>query len=72
MTCMYCHASDHDIEDCMTLLGKIQEKRNQNNQNVQWISAKARDERRSINIVTLEALKHEMTKDNKSLYNTNG
>jgi hypothetical protein len=28
-TCMYCRASDHDTEDCLTLLGKIQEKRNQ-------------------------------------------
>jgi hypothetical protein len=52
MTCMYCHASDHDTEECPTLLGKIQEKRNQNNQNVQWISAEARDEGRNINIVT--------------------
>jgi hypothetical protein len=52
MTCMYCHASDHDMEECPTLLGKIQEKRNQNNQNVQWISAEVRDEGRNINIVT--------------------
>jgi hypothetical protein len=37
-------ASDHDTEECLTLLVKIQEKRNQNNQNVQWISAEARDE----------------------------
>jgi hypothetical protein len=51
-TCMYCHASDHDTEECLTLLGKIQEKRNQNNQNVQWISAEVRDEGRNINIVT--------------------
>jgi hypothetical protein len=51
-TCMYCHATDHDTEDCPTLLGKIQEKRNQNNQNVQWISAEARDDGRNINIVT--------------------
>jgi hypothetical protein len=36
----------------LTLLGKIQEKRNQNNQNVQWISAEARDDGRNINIVT--------------------
>jgi hypothetical protein len=43
-TCMYCRASDHDTEECLTLLVKIQEKRNQNNQNVQWISAEARDE----------------------------
>jgi hypothetical protein len=32
-------------------LGKIQEKRNPNNQNVQWISAEARDDGRNINIV---------------------
>jgi hypothetical protein len=38
-TCMYCRASDHDMEECPMLLGKIQEKRNQNNQNVQWILA---------------------------------
>jgi hypothetical protein len=35
--CMYCRTSDHDTEECPTLLVKIQEKRNQNNQNVQWI-----------------------------------
>jgi hypothetical protein len=33
------------------LLGKIQEKRNQNNQIVQWILVKVRDEGRNINIV---------------------
>jgi hypothetical protein len=33
-------------------LGKIQEKRNQNNQNVQWISIEVRDDGRNINIVT--------------------
>jgi hypothetical protein len=49
---MYCHASDHDTEECLTLLVKIQEKRNQNNQNVQWISTEARDEGWNINIVT--------------------
>jgi hypothetical protein len=49
---MYCHASDHDIEECPTLLVKIQEKRNQNNQNVQWISVEARDDIQNINIVT--------------------
>jgi hypothetical protein len=49
---MYCHASDHDIEERLTLIVKIQEKRNQNNQNVQWISTKARDEGHNINIVT--------------------
>jgi hypothetical protein len=41
---MYCHASNHDTEKCPTLLVKIQEKRNQNNQNVEWISAEERDE----------------------------
>jgi hypothetical protein len=49
---MYCHASNHDIEECPTLLGNIQEKRNQNNQNIQWISTEARDEGININIVT--------------------
>jgi hypothetical protein len=48
---MYFHASDRDTEECPTLLGKIQEKRNQNNQNFQWISAEERDEGRNINIV---------------------
>jgi hypothetical protein len=43
---------NHDTEYCLTLLGKIQDKRNQNNQNVQWISAEARDDGRNINIVT--------------------
>jgi hypothetical protein len=50
-TCMYCGASDHDTEECLTLLVKIYEKRNQNNQNVQWISAEARDEGHNVNIV---------------------
>jgi hypothetical protein len=49
---MYCRASDRDTEECPTLLVKIKEKRNQNNQNVQWISAEARDEGQNINIVT--------------------
>jgi hypothetical protein len=49
---MYCHAADHDTEDCPTLLGKIQEKRNQNNQKVQWIFGEARDDGRNINIAT--------------------
>jgi hypothetical protein len=48
---MYCHVVDHDTEECPTLLGKIQEKRNQNNQNFQWISAEAKDDGRNINIV---------------------
>jgi hypothetical protein len=50
--CMYCCTSDHDKEECPTLLVNIQEKRNQNNQNVQWILAKARNEGWNINIVT--------------------
>ena len=32
-------------------MGKIQEKRNQNNQNVHWIFVEARDDGRNINIV---------------------
>jgi hypothetical protein len=51
-TCMYCLTSDHDTKECLTLLVKIQEKRNQNNQNVQWILAEARDEGWNINMVT--------------------
>jgi hypothetical protein len=39
------------MEECPTLLGKIQKNMNQNNQNVQWISTEARDEGRNINIV---------------------
>jgi hypothetical protein len=52
VTCMYCRAFDHDIEDCPTLLRKIQEKINKNNQNVQWIYEEVRDDGRNINIVT--------------------
>jgi hypothetical protein len=51
-TCMYCRVVDHDTKDYTKLLGKIQEKRNQNNQNVQWISSELRDDGRNINIVT--------------------
>jgi hypothetical protein len=49
---MYFPASDHDTEEFPTLLVNIHEKRNQNNQNVQWISAEVRDEGQNINIVT--------------------
>jgi hypothetical protein len=49
---MYCHASNHDTEEYLTLLVNIQEKRNQNNQKVQWISTEARDDGWNINIVT--------------------
>jgi hypothetical protein len=51
-TCMYCRASDRDTKDYPTLFAKIQEKRNQKNQNVQWISTEVRDDGRNINIVT--------------------
>jgi hypothetical protein len=54
MTCIYCCATDNDTEDCTILLGKIQEKHNQNNQNVQWISTEAREYDRNINIVMHE------------------
>jgi hypothetical protein len=47
---MYCRATNHDIEGCPTLLGKIEEKRNQKNKNVQWIFAEAKDDGRNINI----------------------
>jgi hypothetical protein len=40
------------MKECLTLLVKIQEKRIQKTQNVQWISPEARDEGRNINIVT--------------------
>jgi hypothetical protein len=52
VTCMYFRALDHDTEYCLTLLGKIYEKRNQNNHNVQWISAEEMDDGRNINIFT--------------------
>jgi hypothetical protein len=51
MTCMYCRVSDLDTKECSKLLWKIQEKINQNNQNVQWISVEVRDEGRNNNIV---------------------
>jgi hypothetical protein len=51
VTYMYCRASNHDTKDCLTLLGNIQEKRNHNNQNVQWISTEERDYGRNINII---------------------
>jgi hypothetical protein len=55
--CMYCHTLDHDTKECPTLLVNILEKRNQNNQNVQWISIEARDEGWNINIVTRKGAK---------------
>jgi hypothetical protein len=56
-TCMYCRTSDHNTKECTTLLVKIKEKRNQNNEHVQWISAEPRDEGRSINMVTRRGAK---------------
>jgi hypothetical protein len=50
-TCMYCHTSNHDTEECHALLGNIQEKKNQNNHKDEWISIKSRDEGQNINIV---------------------
>jgi hypothetical protein len=50
---MYCRTTDHETKDCLTLLVKIQDKRNQNNQNVQWIVVENREEDgKKINIVT--------------------
>jgi hypothetical protein len=51
-TCIYCLTSYHDTEECPTLLGKIQERRNYKNQNIQWISTEARDKGQNITIVT--------------------
>jgi hypothetical protein len=56
-TCMYCRAVDHMTEECPKLMMKIQEKRNLNNQNVQWIVAEIRDPGRNINIVTRGGVK---------------
>jgi hypothetical protein len=47
----------HVTEECPKLMTKIQEKRNLNNQNVQWIAAEIRDPRRNINIVTRGGVK---------------
>jgi hypothetical protein len=50
---MYFRIADHDTEYCLTLLTRIQEKRNQNNQNVQWIVVETREyDGNKINIVT--------------------
>jgi P2-related tail formation protein len=51
LVCIVTHRIMRQME-CPTLLVKIQEKRNQNNQNVQWISAEAREDGQNINIVT--------------------
>jgi hypothetical protein len=53
MTCMYCPATDHEKEYCPTLLIKIEDKRKQYNQNVQWIGVENREEdEKNISIVT--------------------
>jgi hypothetical protein len=55
----------------LTLLVKIQEKRNQNNQNVQWIVVETReDDGKKINIVTRGGAKTgaDATKKNQDLH----
>jgi hypothetical protein len=49
--------TDHVTEDFPKLMTKLQEKRNLNNQNVQWIVVEIRDPRRNINIVTRGGVK---------------
>jgi hypothetical protein len=50
---MYFRTTDHDTKDCLTLPVKINDKRNQNNQNVQWIVVENREEDgKKIHIVT--------------------
>jgi len=49
---MYCRAADHETEDYLTLLTKIQDKRNQTNWNVQWIGVEnIEEDGKKINIV---------------------
>jgi hypothetical protein len=43
---------DHTTKYCPILLTKMQEKRNHNNHNVQWIGKETRDDGKKINIVT--------------------
>ena len=49
-TCNYCKAFNHAIEECLTLLAKIQEK--QQNQNVQFIGVEHRSLDPTVNVVT--------------------
>jgi hypothetical protein len=50
---MHCHVVDHETKEFLTLLIKIQDKKNQNNQNVQWIVVENKEEDgKKINIVT--------------------
>jgi hypothetical protein len=53
MTCMYFRVIDHEKEDCITLLVKIYDKRNQDNHNFQCIVLENKEEYgKNINIVT--------------------
>jgi hypothetical protein len=70
-TYMYYHAAYNDTKDCLTLLVKMQEKRNQNNRNVQWIPVKNRKEDgKKINIVTICGAKTRdyETKNNQDIH----
>jgi hypothetical protein len=50
---MYFCATNHEAKECPTPLIKIQDKRNQTNQNVQWIRVENIEENmKTINIVT--------------------
>ena len=55
---MYFHAAYHEIEECLILLVKIQDKRNQKNHNVQWIVVENKEEDgKNINIVIIVGAK---------------
>jgi hypothetical protein len=56
-TCMYRRAIYHVTEEFPKLMTKIWEKRNLNNQNVQWIAEKIRNPGRNINILTIGGVK---------------
>jgi hypothetical protein len=43
VTCMYYCTTYHETKDYPTLLIKIQDKRNETNQNVQWIGVEKRE-----------------------------
>jgi hypothetical protein len=68
-TCMYFHATDHETQDCLTLMVNIQYKRYQNNQNVQWIYMEKKEEDgKNINIVTRGGEKKGIDAKNKDQY----
>ena len=54
VTCAYCKAPNHDIEDCPVLLAKIQEK--QQIQNVQLIGIEQRTTNPTVNVLTRSGL----------------